>query len=49
MEAEQKRIEDAGGWVTDGRVCDVLAVTRSFGDREFKGDGLQKMLKKGVG
>ena len=48
MEAEKKRIEEAGGWVEDGRVCDVLAVTRSFGDREFKGEGLQLMLKKGV-
>ena len=48
MEAETKRIEDAGGWVEDGRVCDVLAVTRSFGDREFKGEGLQTLLKKGV-
>lgn len=32
----------------DGRVCDVLAVSRAFGDAEFKGDGLKQFLSDGV-
>lgn len=46
--SEQERVEEAGGWIADGRVCDILAVSRAFGDREFKGDGLPVMLQKGV-
>lgn len=38
----------AGGWVEDERVCGMLAVTRAFGDPEFKGEGLQKLLRRGV-
>jgi protein phosphatase 1A len=34
--AEIDRVEAAGGWVVDGRVCNVLAVSRAFGDPEFK-------------
>ena len=41
-------MEAAGGWIADGRVCDILAVSRAFGDREFKGKGLQVLLDKGV-
>lgn len=48
MERETERVESVGGWVGDGRVCDVLAVSRAFGDREFKGSGLKTMLEKGV-
>jgi hypothetical protein len=33
---ETARIKAAGGWVYDGRVCNVLAVSRAFGDWEFK-------------
>lgn len=34
--AEVQRIKDAGGWVQQGRVCGILAVSRAFGDWEFK-------------
>jgi len=34
--AERKRIESANGWVTFGRVCGILAVSRSLGDKDFK-------------
>lgn len=30
------RVEAAGGWIYDGRVCHTLAVSRAFGDLEFK-------------
>ncbi|ETO04772.1 protein phosphatase [Reticulomyxa filosa] len=33
---ERKRIEDAKGWVAFGRVMGILAVSRSFGDKDFK-------------
>ena len=48
VSSESHRVQEAGGWIDDGRVCDILAVSRAFGDREFKGDGLQVMLRKGV-
>ena len=48
VEAETARVQAAGGWVADGRVCDVLAVSRAFGDREFKGEGLPRMMERGV-
>ena len=38
----------SGGWVSDCRVCDVLAVSRAFGDWEFKGRGLDDLMKGGV-
>ena len=47
VESETKRVTDAGGWVKDGRVCEVLAVSRAFGDWEFKGEGLPVMLERG--
>lgn len=34
--------------VDDGRVCGVLAVSRAFGDREFKGEGLPSLLANGI-
>lgn len=47
--AEIERIESVGGWVDDGRVCGVLAVSRAFGDMEFKGQaGLKLLLQKGI-
>lgn len=47
--AEIERIESVGGWVDDGRVCGVLAVSRAFGDMEFKGqEGLKLLLQKGL-
>lgn len=48
-QAEIQRVLDCGGWVSrDGRVCDVLAVSRAFGDWEFKGKGLSTLLQAGV-
>jgi len=48
VSSESHRVKEAGGWIDDGRVCDILAVSRAFGDREFKGEGLPVMLRKGV-
>lgn len=36
-EDEQKRIEDAGGFISFRRVLGRLAVSRAFGDSEYKG------------
>ena len=33
---EIDRITAAGGWINDGRVLGILAVSRAFGDMEFK-------------
>jgi protein phosphatase 1A len=46
--SEIARVKAAGGWIGDGRVCDVLAVSRAFGDWEFKGDGTATLLKEGI-
>lgn len=48
VESETERVEAAGGWIDDGRVCGILAVSRAFGDASFKGPGLKRMLKEGV-
>jgi hypothetical protein len=32
-----QRVVNAGGWSVGGRVCGILAVSRAFGDYEFKG------------
>ena len=45
---EIRRVESAGGWIGDGRVCDVLAVSRAFGDGEFKGANTDTLLSEGV-
>lgn len=34
---EMDRVARAGGWSVGGRVCGILAVSRAFGDYEFKG------------
>ena len=47
-QAEIQRVKAAGGWVEDERVCDILAVSRAFGDADFKAPGLQRLAKKGV-
>ncbi|GAB2221890.1 hypothetical protein Droror1_Dr00013083 [Drosera rotundifolia] len=33
---EVRRVRDAGGWVTNGRICGDIAVSRAFGDIRFK-------------
>lgn len=48
VQAEIDRIKATGGWVDDGRVCSVLAVSRAFGDWEFKGEGLKRLLQGGI-
>lgn len=48
VESEISRIESVGGWIDDGRVCGILAVSRAFGDSDFKGKGLHHMLAEGV-
>jgi len=48
VEAEVARVKGVGGWIEDGRVCDVLAVSRAFGDAMFKGDGLPDLLQFGI-
>lgn len=40
VEAEVKRVQESGAWVEDGRICGVIAVSRAFGDWEWKGEGL---------
>jgi len=46
--SEKERVEGGGGWVSDGRVCSILAVSRAFGDRDFKSPRLQHLLEMGV-
>jgi len=46
--SETARVNAAGGWIDDGRVCGIIAVSRAFGDADFKGAGLHRMLTKGV-
>eukprot|EP00803_Ostreobium_quekettii_P009136 evm.model.scf_558EXC.8 EVM.evm.TU.scf_558EXC.8 scf_558EXC:59871-62527(+) len=48
VQPEIERVKSVGGWVSDGRVCDVLAVSRAFGDWEFKGEGRQHGLAESV-
>jgi serine/threonine protein phosphatase PrpC len=46
--AEIARVQGAGGWIDDGRVCGILAVSRAFGDPGLKRPGLATTLKQGV-
>ena len=48
VESEVARVEGTGGWISDDRVCDILAVSRAFGDPQFKGEGLPSLLQYGV-
>ena len=45
--SETARVQRCGGWISQGRVLGLLAVTRALGDVEFKG-GLAKTLADGV-
>ncbi|XP_076927696.1 protein phosphatase 2C 57-like [Bidens hawaiensis] len=44
---EIKRIREAGGWISDGRICGDISVSRAFGDIRFK-TKKNEMLQKGV-
>ncbi|CAI5931275.1 unnamed protein product [Closterium sp. NIES-65] len=46
-QAEIKRINKAGGWVSQGRVCGVIAVSRAFGNVAFK-TRKEEMMQQGV-
>jgi len=48
VKTEIERVRSTGGWIHDGRVCNILAVSRAFGDWEFKGVGLSGLLQAGV-
>ncbi|KAK3252677.1 hypothetical protein CYMTET_38040 [Cymbomonas tetramitiformis] len=44
---EAARIQKTGAWLRDGRVMGILAVTRAFGDIEFKRN-IEQLLVDGV-
>nr|AFK38537.1 unknown [Medicago truncatula] len=44
---EIKRIREARGWITNGRICGDIAVSRAFGDMRFKTKKIE-MLQKGA-
>ncbi|BAT78856.1 hypothetical protein LR48_Vigan04g156600 [Vigna angularis] len=44
---EIRRIREAGGWISNGRICGDIAVSRAFGDMRFK-TKKNEMLQKGV-
>ncbi|XP_073130904.1 protein phosphatase 2C 57 [Henckelia pumila] len=44
---EIKRINEAGGWIVNGRICGDISVSRAFGDMRFKNKKYE-MLEKGV-
>ncbi|KAK6117686.1 hypothetical protein DH2020_048538 [Rehmannia glutinosa] len=44
---EIRRIREAGGWITDGRICGDISVSRAFGDMRFK-TKKNEMVRKGV-
>ncbi|KZV36439.1 hypothetical protein F511_15944 [Dorcoceras hygrometricum] len=44
---EIKRINEAGGWIVNGRICGDISVSRAFGDMRFKNKKYE-MLAKGV-
>ncbi|OVA14732.1 Protein phosphatase 2C (PP2C)-like domain [Macleaya cordata] len=44
---EIRRIREAGGWISDGRICGEISVSRAFGDMRFK-TKKNEMLEKGI-
>ncbi|XP_075485466.1 protein phosphatase 2C 57 [Primulina tabacum] len=44
---EIKRINEAGGWIVNGRICGEISVSRALGDMRFK-NKKHEMLEKGV-
>lgn len=44
---EIRRIKEAGGWISNGRICGDISVSRAFGDMRFK-TKKNEMLEKGV-
>ncbi|KAG1652695.1 hypothetical protein FOA52_003584 [Chlamydomonas sp. UWO 241] len=48
VKTEVARVKATGAWVYAGRVCNILAVSRAFGDWEMKGKGLATLLQAGV-
>jgi serine/threonine protein phosphatase PrpC len=45
-EGELARIKAGGGFVDDGRVQGIIAVSRAIGDWEYKNPGLLAQLEK---
>ena len=45
-EGETNRIKAAGGFIDDGRVNGIIAVSRALGDWEYKNPGLLQQLEK---
>ena len=48
VSSEIERVKATGGWIDDGRVCGLLAVSRAFGDWELKGNGLNVFLQESI-